>query len=230
MNAQAQSNVGLPTEEVAALQERVLDACLEMIDSGLITGTWGMACARLGETHVVVTPSGMNYRKLRPSDLPVVDLDGRLVQGDHRPTTETPMLTRLMKLRPDIRAVAHTHSTTATGFASAGQPIPAVLAELAEAVGGAVPCAAYARFGTPELADEVLAVAGKVNAVLLRNHGVVSFGASVEEAAGAALVVEEAARVALVNRQLGGGDELPADEIAELRTIHLTRYGQQEGR
>lgn len=215
-----------PTDDVAELQERVLGACLDMISSGLITGTWGMACARTAAGTVVVTPSGMDYKKLRPTDLPVVDLNGRVVSGKLKPTTETPMLTRLLGLRPDINAIAHTHSTAATGYASAGMPIPAVLAELAEAVGGSVPCAEYARFGTPALADNVLAVAGSRQAVLLRNHGVVTFGATVEEAASAALVVEEGARVALVHRQLGGTLELEQTEIDALRHIHLTHYGQ----
>lgn len=220
-------DAALDPAAVTEAQERVLAACMEMIGSGLITGTWGMACMRVQDDFVVVTPSGMKYSALAPSDLPVVDLGGRVVLGRFKPTTETPMLTRLMRKRPEIAAVAHTHSTTATGFAAAGRAIPVVLAELAEAVGGAVPCAAYARFGTPELADEVLAVAGGVQAVLLRNHGVVTFGPSVEEAASTALVVEEGARVALVHRQLGANGELDAAEVAALREIHLTRYGQR---
>jgi L-ribulose-5-phosphate 4-epimerase len=212
--------------EIADLQERVLAACLHMLDSGLITGTWGMACARTESGHVVVTPSGMNYRTLKPADLPVVDSGGRRILGTLRPSTETPMFTRLFALRPDIRAIAHTHSTSATGFACAGRSIPAVLAELAEAVGGPVPCAEYGRFGTPELADRIVEVAANVRAVLLRNHGVVTFGSSVEEASSAALVVEEAARVALVFDQLGGSGGIPQEEINALRQIHLQRYGQ----
>jgi L-ribulose-5-phosphate 4-epimerase len=131
--------------EVEDLRSRVVQACIYLLDSGLISGTWGMACARVGTgDRFVVTPSGMDYRTLSPGDLPVVGLDGRVISGTRRPSSETPMLARLLEMRPDIGAVAHTHSTVATGFAAAGQPIPVVLAELAEAAGGAVPCAQYA--------------------------------------------------------------------------------------
>lgn len=217
------------TGSLHELRSQVLGGCLTLLDSGLVSGTWGMMCARdaSGE-RLVITPSGMDYRTLEPSDLPLVDLAGATVEGTRRPSSETPMMCRLLTLRPDIRAVAHTHSTVATGFASAGREIPVVLAELAEAVGGAVPCAPYVRFGTPELAAAVVDVAGDRRAVLLRNHGVVAFGGTVQEAAATALVVEEAARVALVAQLLGGGEQLAADEVADLRHIHITRYGQRE--
>ncbi len=218
---------GQASAEVELLQERVLSACIFMIESGLITGTWGMACARTEEQTVVVTPSGMDYRSLKPRDLPVVDLQGNLVLGKLRPTTETPMLTRLMYLRPDIGAIAHTHSTGAAGFAAAGLRIPVVLAEVAEAIGGDVPCAEYGRFGTHELADKVFAVVGNRQGALLRNHGVLTFGATVEEAARAALVVEEGARVALIQHQLGVEEEMDETEVLALRQIHLTKYGQR---
>ena len=186
-----------------------------------------MACGRLPDaTRFVITPSGMDYRAITPNDLPVVNLDAELVEGTRRPSTETPMIARVLARRPDIGAIAHTHSTVATGFAAARTPIPPVLAELAEAIGGEVPCAEYARFGTVELAERVLAVAGEKRAVLLAHHGVIAFGETVEDATDAALVVEEAARVALVCRLLGGGDALGVDEVAALRQVHLTRYGQ----
>ena len=213
--------------EVEDIRSRVLRACIYLLDSGLISGTWGMACARAGiGDRFVVTPSGMDYRALSAADLPVVGLDGETISGTRKPSSETPMLARLLGLRLDVAAVAHTHSTVATGFAAAGQPIPAILAELAEAVGGSVPCAQYARFGTVQAADEIAAAATTAQAVLLRNHGVVAFGRTVEEAAATALVVEEGARVALVSRLLGGGQELGGGEISALRHIHLTSYGQ----
>ncbi|MCL6635301.1 MAG: class II aldolase/adducin family protein, partial [Peptococcaceae bacterium] len=127
---------------------------------------------------------------------------------------------------PDVGAIVHTHSIYASALAVLRRELPPILEETAQVAGGAVPCAAYARAGTPELAEQAAATLGQGNAVLLANHGVVGVGSHLKEALTVCQVVEKSAMVYLLAGSLGQPHILPPIEVAELRRIFTRHYGQ----
>src|SRR5690606_14470173 len=162
--------------------------------------------------HILITPSGLPYDSMRPEDIVVVDEEGRVIEGDLAPSSETPMHTAVYRNRPWVQGVVHTHSRYATAFACANQPIRAAHYLVAFA-GREVPVAEYATFGTPELAEKAIeALPPNGKAVLLKHHGVLTVGASVEEAFRIASVVEYAAEIYYLSLQIGNPPILPDDE------------------
>jgi L-fuculose-phosphate aldolase len=193
------------------LRGAVAAAALRLLEGGLLRGTAGNLSARSGGL-VAVTPSGVDYRRLDPGSVPVVDLDGRQVEAPLAPSSELPLHLAVYRARPDVGAVVHTHSRFATTFAVLGEELPAVHYLLAHA-GRRVRVAPYATFGSGELADACVAALAGDRAVLLANHGVVAVGADLERALLAAEAVEEVAELCWRARCLGAPVVLPDAEM-----------------
>ncbi|HHW55470.1 MAG: class II aldolase/adducin family protein [bacterium] len=206
----------------------VYDAAQALVKGGWVTGTWGNVsfCNREREL-VAITPSGLPYEDMTPEDVVVVDLEGKLVEGAWKPSSETPMHTMFYREREDIAAVVHTHSTYATAMSVLNQPIPPVIAELALGVGGSVPVAPFARVGTEELGRNALQAMGNYQAVLLQNHGVVTVGKDMGRALNLAAIVEDAARVYIIARSIGVPTLVPEEDIQELFEL-FKGYGQEK--
>jgi len=199
-----------------------------MSRSGLAPATWGNISARDPETGLIlITPSGMAYDSLQPEDICVLDLDGNHVDCPWKPSTETPLHLIFYRAKPWCHAVVHTHSLYATAFAALGQEIPVVVATLASAVGGSVPCAPYTPSGTEHFGQVALEAMGDRTAVLLGNHGVVAVGSSLEEAYTVAEVVENAAKIYHFALSVGRPNILPDSEVSRIRQKYLTKYGQK---
>lgn len=212
---------------VEKTKEQVLKMGSKMACAGLVTGTWGNISARVpGENLYVITPSGIPYDVCRMMDMVVVDDGGRVVDGERRPSTELQMHLAIYNARADVGAIMHTHSEYASALAVAGKPLPPILEDLVQLVGGEVPVARYARAGTAGLAGAVVEALGSSNAVLLANHGLVGLGRTVDEAFGVCMVVEKSARVYTWATLLGRVNIIPPDEVAALREAFLTSYGQ----
>ncbi len=191
-----------------ALRQQVLEANLELVRQGLVVGTFGnaSACAR-EEGLVVIKPSGVSYDALRPRDLVVTDLEGRIVEGVLNPSSDLPTHLVLYKSFPAVGGVAHTHSRFATAWAQAGKEIPCYGTTHADYIHGSVPvtepmkpseiasdyelntgCVIVRRFGNLN--------AETVPAVLVNGHGPFCWGPSAQAAAHMAVLLEEIARVA----------------------------------
>lgn len=210
------------------IREQIIKTGEELLTSGLIIGTWGNISRRLPEgDNVLITPSGMSYNILKPADLIVVGLDGEILSGDRKPTTEAFLHLAIYRARPDVMAVVHTHSTYASAYAVARTPLPPVTEELAQIVGGAVEVAGYALPGTAELAENAVAALGNRNAVLLANHGVVGVGPGLSEAITACRVVEKTAQVNTLAKIIGTPVELDNKDVIEMHDFFLTKYGQK---
>jgi L-fuculose-phosphate aldolase len=205
------------------LRAAVATAALRLLEAGLLRGTAGNLSARSGGL-VAVTPTGVDYRRLDQGSVPVVDLDGRPVDGELAPSSELPLHLAVYRARPDVGAVVHTHSRFATTFAVLGEELPAVHYLLAHA-GRRVRVAPYATYGTGELADACVAALGGGRAVLLANHGVVAVGAGLERALLAAEAVEEVAELCWRARCLGSPVVLPDEEMDRVARA-FERYGQ----
>ena len=199
-----------------------------LLDNGLIVGTWGNLSARVdGTDYIAITPSGRNYRILESEDIVVVDLEGTIISGDLKPSSEMALHLAIYTSRPDINAVIHTHSVFASACAVARQAIPPIVEDVVQLVGGTVKVAEYALNGSNQLAQNAVTALGENNAVLLANHGVVGCGTNLNEAKVACELVEKAAQIYIYANQLPGGAKVLADDdVAVMHDYYLKYYRQ----
>lgn len=197
------------------LARRIVDVAKRMDAAGFAPTKSGNVSAR-SEGGMLVTPSGLPYAAMAPSDLVEMDFDGS-ARNPGRPSSEWPFHAAIYRARPDAQAIVHTHSPRATALACARRGIPAFHYMIAFCGGADIRCAEYATFGTPELATAVVAGLEGRKATLLANHGVVAIGASVEGALAIAGEVENLAGQYL--DLLAAGIEPVILDEAEMRRV-----------
>jgi L-fuculose-phosphate aldolase len=202
----------------------VVAAVWELAASGLNVGTAGNVSVRV-DGGLLVTPSGVPAEELVDADVVVLDVDGVPEPGQLVPTSEWRLHVAVMKARPDIAAVVHTHSPEATAAACTRRPLPAVHYVVARTGGSSVPVAPYATYGSDELAANVVGTLGDGMACLMANHGLLTVGSTLEAAVALAADVEWLAGVWRRASMLGGAVVLPDDEIARV-SDQFTSYGQ----
>lgn len=209
------------------LRAEVARYAKKMVASGLVRAAQGNLSARDPERGLIcITPSGMDYDLVTAEDIMVIDEQGAVVEGLHRPSVETPLHTLLLRRRHDIHCVMHTHSLYATAFGVVYKPLPMVLAESALCLGGSVPIAPYQMSGTPEFAEMVVEVMGDNNAVIWGNHGAMVVGPSLGATYSAAHALEDGAQVYALACQLGTPVPLPSDEVAKLHAFWREHYAK----
>lgn len=200
---------------------------LELPKYGLVVMTSGNISGRDPDSGlVVIKPSGYSYEEMTPDDMVVVDLDGKVVEGHLKPSTDTATHLYIYKHRPDVFGIGHTHSTYASSFAALGWPIPAVLTASAM-LGGEIPCGGYATIGGEQIGAEILRTIGTKRAVLLQNHGVFTIGDSARQAAKMAVEVEEIAKITHLAMLKGKPILLTQEQLAETGDMYVTVYGQR---
>jgi L-ribulose-5-phosphate 4-epimerase len=209
------------------LREELLRLHLELPRNHLVVWTGGNVSARDAASGlVVIKPSGVRYEDLRPEHFVVLDLEGRVVEGALKPSSDTASHLYIYRHRPDVHGIVHTHSSYATAFAALGRPIPVCLPAIADEFGGPIPCAGFALIGGEEIGRQVVEHIGSSPAVLLKNHGVFTVGPTAEAAVKAAVMVEDAARTVWLALQLGEPQEIPPEDVARLHRRYSERYGQ----
>ncbi|MGN9796005.1 class II aldolase/adducin family protein [Streptomyces sp. OZ13] len=215
-----------------ARQSAVERAWRELVDTarrtaaeGLVVGTSGNVSVRVGEL-ILVTPSGVPYDRLTPRDTVAVDLDGRQVIGDLRPTSELPLHLAVHR-HTDAAAVVHTHAVHATAVSTLVPELPPVH-YMTAALGGPVRVAGYALYGTEELARNMLQALRDRSACLLQNHGTVTYGATLSEAYDRTAQLEWMCRLWLTASSVPGRTPtlLSESQLAEV-SHHLHDYGQR---
>lgn len=212
--------------ELQEEREQVGDLGREMLSQELTRGTGGNVSVRTGKL-IAISPSGVPYEDVTPDTVPIVDTDGQRLEGDLKPSNETPMHTTIYRNRSDVGAIVHTHSPYASTFASLGQSIPASHYLIAY-VGREIPVAGYAPPGTEELGELAAEAMGDDHdAVLLQNHGVIAVGETGEDALEVASMVEYCARIHHQALAVGEPEILPDEEVDDLRTMFTEEYGQQ---
>jgi L-fuculose-phosphate aldolase len=174
---------------------------------------------------MLVTPSGLPYASLVADDAVELRMDGTARPGQRTPSTEWRLHRDLLASRVDVHAVVHTHSLFCTALAMLRRDIPAVHYMIVLANADAIPCAAYATFGSPELALEAVEALRGGNACLLANHGMVALGSSLASALRLAAEVETLAAQYWHAAQLGSPHVLDRDELARVRA-RFAAYGQ----
>ncbi len=203
------------TDESANLAEQLVQCGRLLWRAGLVAGPAGNVSVRLTD-RILITPSGKPLVMLSPQDLVEIDLAGRRLGGFHSPSSELDLHLRVYRTLPDCGAVVHAHPPTATGFAVAGQTLdypilPEVVIEL-----GPVPLVPYANPGTPDLADAVEPYLTRHTALLLANHGALSWGNDLWSAWSRMETLEHGAKVILAARSLGRATKLNREQLDAL--------------
>ncbi|RJQ86194.1 MAG: L-fuculose-phosphate aldolase [Desulfobacteraceae bacterium] len=197
-------------------KEQLLHYGREMIARNLTTGTGGnLSIIARHADRIVITPSGIAYGAMTPSDMVVCDGAGRVIEGQRRPSSELGFHLALYRHRRDIGAVVHTHSVYATTLACLHLEIPPVH-YLVGFAGRNVPLAPYATFGTPALAEAVTNALGDRNAVLMANHGLVTVGRDLAAAFNVAEEIELVARIYYQALAVGEPKILSAAQMDEV--------------
>ncbi|MBC7264436.1 MAG: class II aldolase/adducin family protein [Chloroflexi bacterium] len=195
-------------EKERELRERLTKAGRELLEHGLLERDGNLSVRLPNSDQMLITPAGVKAGQVTPEMLVVVDFEGKVIRGELKPSSGVPMHKIIYNLRPDVQCVIHSHSPFATAFAVAGMPIPYAL-EIMETLGGAVPCAEYAPLGTELLAQNIGRVLGQANAVLLKNHGVLVAGQTIELAVKNVLTLEKAAQIVFYAQAMGSVTTLP---------------------
>ena len=203
------------------VRRAIHEACQRLEAEGLVAEASGNVSVRLepqdGLDLFAITPSQIPYRTLRPEQILVIDYEKNVIDGEGRPSSETNAHLAAFRARPDAGSVIHSHSPYASACAVAGFDIPALLDEQVVSLGGGVRCAEFGMSASEELANNAVEALGERMSVLLRSHGVLSVGRTLEEAVVVAGQVERVARIFILARSLGPVEGLPAN-IVELET------------
>jgi L-fuculose-phosphate aldolase len=193
-----------------------------------IAATDGNISVRLDPRRILTTPTGMSKGMMEPDDLVVVDPGGKKIHGRRNASSEIAMHLLIYQRRPDVHAIVHAHPPVATGYAAAGLPLnQALISEVVLAL-GCVPLASYGTPGTPELSDALLPLVADYDAILMANHGVVTYGDDLLRAYMRMETVEHFARISLVTQLLGRQTLLSREEVeklAEARTRYFAGVG-----
>lgn len=199
-----------------------------MLAGGLVTGTSGNLSARPPSAGwCLVTPSGVDYLAIRPEDLVLLDLEGKLLRQGMKPSVDAPIHLAVYRTRADVGAVIHTHSPYAAAFSTLHREIPPLITESAGFLGGGVRVLEYVPPARVDTGDRVATGLGNDRAVLLPNHGVVAVGEDLHSCYTAAAQVEEMARIAFLALQLGEPRQVPRSEIERLHRFIHHDYGQR---
>ena len=194
-----------------------------------VAGSDGNMSSRSGPEQVLITPAGRELGDLAETDLLRLDLEGNVLEGHGRPSSETAMHLAIYARRPEVSAVVHAHPVFATAFAAAGEEIPwDVLPETALFV-GPIPLTDYAAPGTDEVPQVIDRFLADNHALLLRNHGVVTLGRSLKEAYRRLDMVEHTAQILFYSRQLGHPQRIPEYDLERLIRLRREMENQNYG-
>jgi L-ribulose-5-phosphate 4-epimerase len=209
------------------LKEELVELHQELPKNNLVMWTGGNVSARdAGTGLVVIKASGIRYEDMRPEHMVVMDMDGKMVEGDFKPSSDVYSHLYVYKHRADVGGVVHTHSRYATAFAAVGKSIPCVLTAMADEFGGPIPCGGFALIGDEAIGKVVVDSIGKSPAVLLKNHGVFTIGKNPTAAVKAAVMTEDVAATVWMALQIGAPDVIPQDDVDKLHQRYTNVYGQ----
>jgi L-fuculose-phosphate aldolase len=215
------------SSELDAARSELVSYSARLLADGLAVGSAGNLSVRCGRC-VAITPSGIGYHELRPRDIAVVSLDGDEVEAPEEPSSETPMHLAVYAAT-GAKAVVHTHSPEVIALSASRSELPAIHYAITD-LGGPVRVAPYVRFGSAGLAQAAVGALADRTAAILRNHGAVSYGSSLDQAYGRALLLEWLARVYRLAQSYGDPAVLSAAELDEVAAeAHRRGYGTRRG-
>ncbi len=212
-----------------SLRKQVCDLHAELPKNNLVAWTSGNISARDPETNlVVIKPSGIRFENLTPENMVVVNIDGEIVEGDYKASSDTASHCYIYRHMPDVNGIVHTHSRYATAFAIVGKEIPCFTTAMGDEFGGSIPCGGFALIGGEEIGQVVVDTLKDSHspACLLQNHGVFATGESAEKAVKAAIMTEDNAAIVWTALQIGTPLVIDDADIAKLYDRYQNVYGQ----
>jgi len=218
---------------IAAVREEVARLHGELVRYGLVVWTGGNISGRVpGADLFVIKPSGVSYDELTPADMILCDLEGRVIPGapgsERSPSSDTAAHAYVYRHMPEVGGVVHTHSTYAVAWAARGEDVPCVITAMADEFGGPIPIGPLAIIGDDSIGRGIVETltGHRSRAVLMRNHGPFTIGASARDAVKAAVMVEDVARTVHIAREAGPLIALPQETIDRLFDRYQNVYGQ----
>jgi L-ribulose-5-phosphate 4-epimerase len=209
------------------LKKELVELHLELPKNHLVVWTGGNVSARDPQSGLVaIKASGIPYEELTPDHMVVVDLDGKVVEGKYKPSSDVFSHLFIYKHRPDVFGVVHTHSRYATAFAAVGRPIPCVLTAMGDEFGGPIPCGGFALVGDEAIGKQVIENIGSSPAVLLKNHGVFTIGKDARAAVKTAVMTEDVAATVWMAMQIGEPLPIAPEDVERLHDRYMNVYGQ----
>lgn len=205
---------------------RVAAVACELVTTRLVVNTSGNVSVRIGDC-IAITPSAREYRSLEPADICLVDMSGDIIDARWLPSSELALHLALYNANSECQAIVHTHSVHATAVSMLVDALPAIHYQMAD-LGGAVPVAPYATFGSPELADAVIRTIPNHTAVLMQNHGSISFGPTLQKALARTVLLEWCAEVWLKAAAVGKPNLLTEEQL-DAAYEQMSAYGKARG-
>lgn len=210
------------------IREELVELNQALPEYGLCTWTMGNVSIRDPESGLVaIKPSGVMFPDLIPESMVVVDLEGKVVEGENLPSSDTASHLYIYRHLEHVNSVVHTHSNYATAFAASNMEIPVVLTAMGDEFGGSIPCGGFALIGEEEVGKIVVDTIGNGKAVLLKNHGVFTVGATGKAAVKAAVMTEDSAKTVWLAMQIGNPEKISPDDVKKLHDRYTNVYGQK---
>lgn len=208
----------------------IISAGIKLDRYGLIALSGGNISLRLKTGEILITPSGMIYEDLGLDDIIVMDINGKILEGDRRPSVDSIAILHIFKEKKDVNAIIHTHQPYATAIGLVADEIECNLTTLANAAKGSVKVAPYSSAASIDMGIQVVENLGDQLAVVLKHHGVVAVGDNLKQALYSAIYLEEAAKTMVMARAYGGGKmaTLTNEQIQSAVDV-FKDYGQNKG-
>ncbi len=215
-------------KDCVELRKDIIDTCLWLKEQGLLFSTWGNISVRLDDGNILITPSRMEYEVMRPEDLVVLAPDGTQVSGTRLATSERDIHRMVLNKRQDVGAIIHMHSTYAMAAAARNEGVPVISEEMCQLLGGAIP---LSKEFVPsdmhkKLGEVVSDSVTDVNAILIRNHGPMCFGADLKEARVCCQVVEKSCQMYLLLLATGSFQAVSDENVKRGRDYYKNSYGK----
>jgi L-ribulose-5-phosphate 4-epimerase len=211
------------------LRQIVCELHAELPSNNLVAWTSGNISARDPDSNlVVIKPSGIKFPDLRPENMVVVNIDGQIVEGSYKASSDTASHCYIYRHMPNVNGIVHTHSRFATAFATHGRSIPCITTAMGDEFGGDIPCGGFALIGGQEIGQIVVETlqGSRSPACLLQSHGVFTVGTTAEKAVKAAVMTEDNAAIAWASLLMGTPLTLAPNDIDKLYDRYQNVYGQ----
>ena len=215
-------------KDTLELRQEVIDTCLWLKEQGFVFGTWGNISVRLDTGNILITPSKVPYEEMKPEDLVVLAPDGNTVSGTRLSTSERELHRNILNKKSDIGAIIHMHSPYAMTCCARNEGVPVISEEMCQLLGGAIPlsqCFVPSEHHV-ELGQVVADSITDSNAILIRNHGPMCFGRTLEETRICCQVTEKSCQMYLMLLSAGNMVEIPEKYVKAGRNYFLYKYGK----
>lgn len=213
------------------IRQRLTNLNIDLQRFGLVAWTAGNVSERLPDgMSFIIKPSGINYEDLKPTMMVICDLDGNVIDGKLKPSSDTAAHAYVYRHMPHVGGVVHTHSNYATAWAAIHSPIPCALTAMADEFGGAIPLGRFALIGNDDIGKVIVETlqGSRSPAVIMKNHGVFAIGKDARSAVKTAVMCEDVAKTTWIAKTMGEIHEINQEDVNRLFDRYQNIYGQLE--